>query len=831
MDAEAGSPLSPDSAAGAIGLTGVEAQRRAREFGPNEFRPRRTRSPMGELLRRFRSPLVLILLAASLVSAFSGQVASFAIILSMVVLSVAIDFVQEHRAGRAAEALTRRVQVHATVIRDGKPLSLAVARLVPGDVVLLSPGSLIPGDGRLLEANGLHVNEALLTGEPFPVEKQPGAQTGDQGPDDLFMGTSVVSGSATMRIRRTGASTEIGKIARTIAAEPAPTNFERGTRAFGMLVMRLTAFMVLFVLLVNAALHRPLLDSFLFAIALAVGLTPELLPMIVSVTLAHGALRLSSRHVIVKRLAAIEGLGSMDVLCTDKTGTLTLAKIRLDRAVDVAGAESPETLEMAYLNSAFQAGIRTPLDEAILAGKTVDPAPWTKVAELPFDFERRRVSVLLHRGDRRLLIVKGAPEDLLALTTHYASADGAAPCIFDEGARAAASSRLEALGTAGLRVLGVAYRTFEGDRIQAGDEQDLMLAGFVTFVDPPKPGAAQALAALAASGVEVKILTGDGAPVTLRLCESLGVPVRGALTGTEIDRLDDAALAARVENTSIFCRVNPAQKNRIVHILKWRGHVVGFLGDGINDAPALHSADVSLSVNNAVDVAKEAADLILLRRDLEVVHQGVLEGRRTFVNIRKYILMGTSSNFGNMFSMAGASLFLPFLPLLPTQILLNNLLYDVSEIPIPLDHADAEEVARPQKWDMTLIRNFMWTMGPVSSLFDFLTFYVLLTLFTADESLFRTGWFIESLATQVLVIFVIRTRGNPFASRPSAALAVTSLAVIAVALALPFTPAAAALGFEAPPPLYFGVLVVLVVAYLVLAETAKRFFYRRLARV
>ena len=813
------------------GLTSAEAHRLARRHGPNELRPRRERHWIADLARRFRSPLVLILLAASLVSAFSGEAASFAIITAMVVLSVAIDFVQEHRAGRAAEALTRRVQVHASVLRDGRIVSLAVNRLVPGDVVRLAAGSVVPGDGRLLEAAGLHVNEALLTGEPFPVEKRPAAAhaRADAAKDDLFMGTAVVSGTGTMRITRTGAQTEFGKIARALQAEPPPTSFERGLRTFGMLIMRLTAFMVLFVLLVNAALHRPLLDSFLFAIALAVGLTPELLPMVVSVTLTRGALRLAAEHVIVKRLAAIEGLGSMDVLCTDKTGTLTEARIRLERAVDVAGQDSAGALEMASLNAAFQAGIRTPLDEALLAGHDPERAPWKKLAEVPFDYERRRVSVLLQRDARRVLVVKGAPEELIRLSTRYAAAEGTAR-EWDEAARAGAERQLEALGEAGLRVLGVAHRDLEHDQPTARDERGLVLDGFVAFADPPKAGAAQALAALAQSGVAVKILTGDGVPVAQHLCASLGVPAGVALTGAQIERMDDLALAAKAESTVLFCRVNPAQKNRIVAALRARGHVVGFLGDGINDAPALHSADVSLSVDNAVDVAKEAADLILLKRDLGVVHRGVLEGRRTFVNIRKYVLMGTSSNFGNMFSMAGASVFLPFLPLLPTQILLNNLLYDISEIPIPLDAADASETARPQKWDTALIRNFMWVLGPVSSLFDFLTFYVLLAVLHADETLFRTGWFVESLATQVLVIFVIRTRGSPFASRPATALVAVSLAVLALAVALPFTPAAAPLGFVAPPPVFFGVLVVLVVSYLALAEVVKRAFYARFRR-
>jgi Mg2+-importing ATPase len=822
--------VSPPAPGAAGGLSSAEAHRLARRYGPNEFRARAEHGVLYDLARRFRSPLVLILLAASLVSAFTGDVASFVIIAATVVLSVAIDFVQEHRAGRAAEALRRRVQVRASVVRDGQVTSLPVTRLVPGDVVRLGPGSLIPGDGRLIEATGLHVNESLLTGEPFPVEKRPAAAHGHAEKDDLFMGTSVVSGAGTMRITRTGGATEIGKIARTLQAEPPPTSFERGLRAFGMLIMRLTAFMVLFVLLVNTALHRPVLESFLFAIALAVGLTPELLPMIVSVTLSRGALRLAHEHVIVKRLAAIEGLGSMDVLCTDKTGTLTEARIHLERAVDIDGRDCAAAMEMAALNSAFQAGIRTPLDEALLGRHPAHAPHWEKLGEVPFDFERRRVAVLLRHGERRVLVVKGAPEELLKLATHYATASDGATHPWSDAAHARATRELEALGAAGLRVLGVAHREFDRDHATARDEHGLVLDGFVAFADPPKAGAKQALAALAASGVAVKILTGDAAPVTRHLCAQIGLEVGGVLTGAQLDRMDDQALAAKADSTTLFCRVNPAQKNRIVAMLRARGHVVGFLGDGINDAPALHSADVSLSVNNAVDVAKEAADLILLKRDLGVVHRGVLEGRRTFVNIRKYVLMGTSSNFGNMFSMAGASVFLPFLPLLPTQILLNNLLYDVSEIPIPLDRADPAETARPGKWDMNLIRDFMWVLGPVSSLFDFLTFYVLLAFLHADAALFRTGWFVESLATQVLVIFVIRTRGSALASRPAPALAAVSLAAVALAVALPFTPLAAMLGFVAPPPAFFAVLALLVAAYLALAELVKRAFFAR-ARV
>ena len=805
------------------GLSTAEARARLARYGPNETRPKRSRALAAELARRFANPLIAILLAASLVSAFTGDVASFVIIVAMVVLGVAIDFVQEHRAGRAAEALARKVQVRATAIRDGKEVAVAMTRIVPGDVVLLRAGSVVPADGTLLAADALHVNEALLTGEPFPVEKREGAA--------VFMGTSVVSGTATLAAERTGADTRIGAIARTLAADPPPTSFERGIRAFGVLILKLTAFLVLFVLLANAALHRPLLESFLFAVALAVGLTPELLPMIVSVTLARGALRLADEHVIVKRLTAIEGLGGMDVLCTDKTGTLTQARIRLERAVDIEDRESMRALELAWLNSALQTGIRSPLDEAIVAAARAPAGAWRKAGEVPFDFERRRVSVVATDGEARLLVVKGAPEDLLERSASFESASGAVH-DWDEASRSAARDRLAALGRNGLRTLGVAYKPMPRDTASAADEEALVFAGFLAFADPPKAGAAAALAALAASGVKLKILTGDNELVTGHVCAALGVSVEGVLRGEEIDRLDDPALAARAEATTLFCRVTPAQKNRIVLMLKARGHVVGFLGDGINDAPALHSADVGMSVNNAVDVAKEAADLILMRRGLDVIHRGVLEGRRTFVNIRKYILMGTSSNFGNMFSMAGAALFLPFLPMLPTQILLNNLLYDVSEIPIPLDRVDAAEIAVPQTWDIALIRDFMWVLGPVSSLFDFATFYVLLSVLDAGETLFRTGWFIESLATQVLVIFVIRASGSPFASRPSRALAATSIAVVALAVALPFTPLAARLGFEAPPPAFFAVLAGLVAAYLVIAEITKRAFYhRRLAAV
>jgi P-type Mg2+ transporter len=830
---------SPQALAGELGstldgLSQSDARTRLARYGANVLRGRVEASLALEFLRRFRNPLVLILIAASIVSALTGEVASFVIITVLVLASVTLDFAQEYRAGRAAERLRRSVQVRASVVRDGKTSDVPATDIVPGDVIQLAAGDLIPADGILLEARDLHVNQALLTGEAFPVDKRAGAlpETTTElaaASNALFMGTSVVSGSARLLVYRTGSATAIGQIAHNLSVEPPPTAFEIGIRRFGMLIMRLTVLMVLFVLMINVALSKPLLQSFLFAIALAVGLTPELLPMVVSVTLARGALRMAARRVIVKRLAAIENLGSMDVLCTDKTGTLTEAKISLERHVDIEGRESERVLTLAYLNSFFETGLKSPLDEAILAHDHLNVRRWKKIDEAPFDFERRRVSVLVEQGETRLLVVKGAPEDILALSARWEPAAGEEPRTLDAATRERGRRQLDALGAEGLRALGIAFKPVPKAHAgcDVGDEAELTFVGFAAFLDPPKAGAAKALAELRDSGITVKIVTGDNELVTQHICAKLGLPVKGVLTGSEISRLDDHALQARADTVTLFCRVSPQQKNRIILALKKRGRVVGYLGDGINDAPALHSADVSLSVDTAVDVAKEAADLILTKRDLSVLHHGVLEGRRTFANIRKYIMMGTSSNFGNMFSMAGASLFLPFLPMLPTQILLNNMLYDLSEVAIPLDRVDPEELRSPQSWDMAFVRDFMWIIGPVSSLFDFATFYVLLAVLNAKASLFQTGWFVESLATQVLVIFVIRTRGNPISSRPHPALAVSSLAVLVAAIALPFTALGSWFGFEAPPGEFFVIVAVLTVAYLAIVEGAKRVFYAR----
>lgn len=821
------------AALAAGGLSTREAQARRLEVGPNRLTDPHHRSPLAEYLGHFKNPLVLILLIASAVSAATGEVTNFVIIACIVLLSVTLDFVQEYRAQVAAEKLRLSVTLRCTVLRDHRPQELAVAELVPGDVVLLSPGCLIPADGVLLQARDFFVNQALLTGEPFPVEKHPGplptpGSELEDAPHTVFMGTSIISGSAQLWVTRTGTTTALGAITDSVSRTAGPSAFEVGTRQFGLLIMRLTVLLVMFVLLVNLLSHKPWLESFLFAVALAVGLTPELLPMVVSVTLSRGAMRMAAQGMIVKRQTAIQDLGAMDVLCTDKTGTLTEARIHLERHVDTLGQRSDWVLQLAYLNSHFETGLKSPLDEAILAHDTIDVSAWTKVDEVPFDFERRRVSVLLDRGPTRWLMVKGAPEDILALCTHHASQAEVAPQPLDETARCQIRGNYEALEAEGFRVLGIAWRHVPGNHPHAvvDDESELILAGFSAFLDPPKPSAAAALQELQQLNVAIKIVTGDSERVTLHVCRELALSVQGVLTGHEIAEMDDAALQARVESTTLFCRVNPTQKNRVIQALQSRGHRVGYLGDGANDAPSLHSADVGVSVDSAVDVAKASADMIMLRQDLSLLHEAVLQGRRTHANIMKYIMMGTSSNFGNMFSMAGAALFLPFLPMLPTQILLNNILYDLSEVSIPFDAVDEDELRIPQVMDIALIRNFMLTIGPISSLFDFLTFYVMLTLFRAQEQLFQTGWFVESLCTQVLVIFVIRTRGNPLRSRPHRLLILTSLLVVGVAVALPFTPLGPHFGFTPPPALFYGVLGLMVMSYLLLVEFIKRQFFR-----
>ena len=826
--------LERELGADAKGLTASEAALRRLRYGPNALEERHRLSLPLKFLSRFRNPLVIILLVAAGVSALTGDLTSFIIISTIVLMSAALDTVQEFRAEQAAEALKLSVALKEQVLRDGKEVTVLGEDLVPGDVVLLAAGDLVPADGRLLEARDFFVNEALLTGESYPSEKH----VRDEGVDSpevasatnaAFMGSSVMNGSARLMVCGTGLATQLGQISSSLRRAPPPSALDQGAHRFGMLIVRFTGALVLFVLLINLLFHRPWLESFLFAVALAVGLTPELLPMIISVTLARGAIRMAKVQVIVKRLGAIHDLGSMDVLCTDKTGTLTEAKISLVQQVALSGADSEHVLDLAWLNSHFQAGLRNPLDNAIVESGPPRGAGWAKIDEVPFDFQRRRVSVLVEHEGRRLLVTKGAPEDVIKLATRYEEPGKPELLSLDEAARVRAAKVFEGLSAAGFRALGVAWRELEPDRARAAvaDEQQLVFAGFVVFSDPPKASAGAAIAALGAKGVGVKILSGDNERVTQHVCAALGIPITGLLTGTEIEALDDEALAARLEETNLFCRVTPVQKNRIILSLRHRGHVVGYLGDGINDAPSLHTADVGISVDSAVDVAKDAADIILLQQDLGVLERGVTEGRRAFGNIMKFIMMAMSSNFGNMFSMAGATLILPFLPMLPVQILLNNLLYAVSEMPIPLDEVDSEITEKPEHWDMRFIRNFMLVMGPVSSIFDFLTFGLLLLVFHANEALFQTGWFIESLATQVLVIFVLRTRRNPLKSHPHPLLATTSVAVVVLAVVLPFTPLGSWFGFVPPSAAFLLAITGLTVSYLLLAQGAKWAFYRR----
>ncbi len=815
-----------------VGLTAGDAAASLRVVGPNQIAATRRKRLLTDLAERFGNPLVLILLFAAAISAFTGDAPSFAIISTIVLVSVILDVTQERQAQNAAERLREQVSVTAKVMRDGQAVDIPATEVVPGDIVLLAAGNLVPADARLIEARNLYIDEALLTGEPYPAEKSAALPTAEAAretefPSNLvFMGSSVVSGSAKALVVATGHAAQLGSIASALLKPAPPTAFAMGIQKFGMMVVRATVLLVLFVVLVNLLFHQSLLESFLFALALAVGLTPELLPMIVSVTLAHGALRMADKQVIVKRQSAIDDLGSMDVFCSDKTGTLTEARIKLIREVDFAGQDSSTVMQFGQLNAAFETGLKSPLDEAILAAGKVNLTPWRKIDEVPFDFERRRVSILVENGHRRLLIVKGAPEDVLRLASHYEQ-QGSAPSALDDATRATADATFNALGAEGFRVLAVAWREVEADRQHADitDETGLTFAGFLAFLDPPKPGARSALTALAELGIAVKIVTGDNEQVTRHVCGELGLTVTGTLTGPEIASMTDEALLASVDDTTLFCRVTPPQKSRIIGTLRRKGHVVGYLGDGINDAPPLHAADVGFSVDTAVDVAKAAAAMILLRKDLGVLAEGVREGRKTFVNILKYMMMGTSSNFGNMFSMAGAVLFLPFLPMLPTQILLNNLLYDLSETMIPLDRVSEAMVAQPRRWNLDIVRNFMLVFGPISSVFDFATFSLMLWVFHADAALFRTGWFVESLATQVLVIFVIRT-AEPLHDPPHPALTASTFTAFLLAVMLPYSPLAAWFGFVPIPAQLLASLALVTAAYLVLVYGVKRWFFR-----
>jgi P-type Mg2+ transporter len=811
------------------GLTTEDAKGRLDRFGPNEPAVAKHHSVVYDFLHGLASPLALILVIAAAASAFLGQKVDAVIISVIVLLSAVLDFAQTYRSQRAVEKLRAQVAPTATVLRDGEWKDIGRREVVPGDIVRLSAGDLVPADARLLLARDLYIQQAALTGESLPAEKEATGEpvsTKAEARNMVFLGTSVVSGTATAEVVATGVRTAFGDIVVRLAAKPEETAFDKGLKGFSQLLTRTVLFLVLFLIVVSLVRHRDPLQSLLFAVALAVGMTPEFLPMITTVTLSKGAVAMAHKNVIVKHLSAIQNLGSLDVLCSDKTGTLTSGTMSLDRVLDPFGNPSPHTLELASLNSRFETGIRSPLDDVILRQSVPPGDGYTKCDEIPFDFERRRLSVVVEHQGRRTLITKGAAEGILPLLTAYELGDKVEPIT--ESALKRLQQTSNDLNSQGFRTLAVAYADVPVQtNYSVADERGLTLAGFLSFSDEPLPDAEQALAALKQDGLEVKIISGDNDRVTDHVCTLVGIDHAQVVTGEEMDRMTDPALAHTAENTSVFARISPGQKNRILLALKHNGHAVGFMGDGINDAPSLRAADLGISVPNAVDVAREAADVILVKPGLRVLHDGIVEGRKAFGNVMKYLLMGTSSNFGNVLSMAAASLFLPFLPMLPTQILLNNLLYDLAQIAIPTDNVDESYLQKPQRWNIALIRNFMLYIGPISSLFDFLTFYVLLRVFHASEAQFHTGWFVESLMTQTLVLFVIRTAKNPLQSRPSGPLIATCLAAVGVGIYLPFSSFASALGFTPMPLGYFGYLSAATLVYLLIVQAAKGRLFRQ----
>ena len=815
------------------GLSSAEAKQRLKEHGPNSLVGESRFAALTSFLRFFGNPLVLVLLAASVISIVLGDHVGGTIIITIVVLSVVVNFYVEFQARHAVEDIRKQVATTAAVLRDGHEVEVPVAELAPGDIVRLNAGDLTPADARLLEAKDLHVRESALTGESLPADKAAedlpaGQHSMADASNSVFLGTAVQTGMGTAVIVRTGKDTAFGAIAARLAMRPPETEFGRGIRHFGLLLTRVIMLLVLFVLLVNIAFHRPMLESFLFSVALAVGMTPEMMPMIITITLAQGARRMAKKKALVKQLTAIEDFGSVEILCSDKTGTLTEGEIVLDRHVDVQGQDSDEVLRLAYLNSHFQAGINSPLDDAILKHEHPAIEEYAKADEIPFDFNRKRLSVVVTHGGEQLLITKGEAEGVFSIC-QTVLVDGT-PQPFDDGRRAQAAEQLKKLSGDGFRTLGVAVKKVERQgSYTVAAEKEMTLAGFAAFLDPPKEGIVAVLQALKDNGVGVIIMTGDNQYVTQKVAHDVGLVTDRIVTGDQLDAMDDAALAYQAEHGAIFARVSPEQKNRVILGLKARGHVVGYIGDGINDAPSLHTADVGISVMNGVDVAKDAAKIILLEKDLGVLNDGVTEGRRCYANIMKYIIMSTSSNFGNMFSMAAASLFLPFLPMLPTQILLNNFLYDTSQVAVPGDNVDPALLHRPKRWQIAFIRQFMLIIGPISSLYDFLTFGVLLWLFHAatNAPLFRTGWFVESLATQTLVVFVIRTAGNPFKSRPSRPLLIGVVAISVLGAVLPYTRLGALMGFTPIPLALLGAIALLALTYLMLVQAVKTWFYRR----
>jgi Mg2+-importing ATPase len=813
------------------GLSAAEAASRLQRYAPRRLAPRKGTDAATLLLGQFSSPIVLLLLGATAISLFLRDTTDAVIILVIVVVSGLLGFWQERGAAGAVDKLLSLVEVKAQVLRDGTARGVPLAEVVPGDVVLLSAGATAPGDCLLLETRDLFADEATLTGETFPAEKAvavlPVGTPLGKRTNAVFLGTHMVSGSATGVVAAIGRDTEFGAVADRLKLRPPETNFERGVRRFGYLLMEVTLLLVIGIFGVNVYLHRPVLDSFLFSMALAVGLTPQLLPAIVSINLAQGARRMAEHKVIVKRLAAIENFGSMDVLCTDKTGTITEGVVTLQSVTDLGGQESDGALRYAYLNASFQTGFSSPIDEAIRSHRVIDISAWKKLDEVPYDFVRKRLSVLAAGPEGPVMITKGALAQVLQACT--TAEDGKGASVPLASVREQIDARFTQYSASGQRTLGLACKKLGAEtRIDKNSECDMIFLGFILFADPPKPGIDVTIARLRALGVSLKVITGDNAGVAATVARKIGLGAARVMSGRELGAMSDEALLNQVGQVDVFAEVEPNQKERLILALRKAGHVVGYMGDGINDASALHAADVGLSVEGAVDVAKQVADIVLLEKNLDVLVDGVREGRITFANTLKYVLMATSANFGNMFSMAGASLLLPFLPLLPKQILLTNLLTDLPEMTIASDNVDAGMVARPRRWDIGFIRSFMLVFGALSSVFDYLTFGALLYILHAGTEQFRTGWFVESVLSAALVVLVVRSRQPFFETRPGHRLLLATLGVVAGALVLPFSPAAPWLGLTPLPLAFLALLALIVAVYIASAELAKRFFYRAL---
>jgi P-type Mg2+ transporter len=825
------------------GLSQAEADSRIDRYGPNQIARQKPPSILMRLLSNVKNPLVILLTVLGVISFLTGDMRATVVIFVMVLLGIVLRFFQEMRADDAAEKLKAMVSTTATVVRDGQEREIPLQQLVPGDIIRLSAGDMVPADVRVLSARDLFLNQAALTGEALPVEKTAALPAADiENPLDLpgicFLGSNVESGSATAVVVHTGDQTYFGSLATSIVGQRQLTSFDKGVNGFTWLMIRFIAVMVPAVFLINGLTKHNWVEAFLFALAVAVGLTPEMLPMIVTVNLSKGALAMARKKVIVKRLNAIQNFGAMDILCTDKTGTLTQGKIVLEKYLDPHGNPSERALTCGYLNSYHHTGLKSMLDEAVLDHEELEShlkakENYRKIDEIPFDFVRRRMSVVVQdETGLRTLICKGAVEEVVSLCTRV-EVDGKVSPIqaeYDDKRRQLSAD----LNAQGYRVIALAYKQMPNSPNEplcsVKDESDLILLGFMAFLDPAKDTAAQALKQLHDLNVDVKVLTGDNQIVTAYICKQVGMPAEHILLGSEIETMTEKDLAEAASVASIFAKLVPAHKERIIRALQSKGHVLGFMGDGINDAPALKAADVGISVNSAVDIAKESSDIILLESSLLILEQGVLEGRRVFGNIIKYIKMAASSNFGNMFSVVGASAFLPFLPMLPIQVLTNNLLYDFSQTTIPTDKVDAEWLTRPRRWTIDKILQFILFIGPISSIFDYLTFFIMLYIFNCwhNPTMFQTGWFVESVFTQTLIIHVIRTNKIPFIeSRASWPLIATSLIIVAVAAWLTVSPLANTLGFVPLPPLYWVLLLLMLLGYAILTQIVKVWFIRR----